>query len=226
MTNKITHTSIKEGDRFKTRVNGWLEVIEYKTNVDVTVRFDETGFTTKTRSQLIRQGIVKDRLRPSVLGVGFHGVGKHKCNKGSKIYNCWESMLTRCYSGKYYERHPTYKGCSVCDEWRNYQVFAEWYLKNYPDDGREYHLDKDIKVKGNKLYSPSTCMFVSPEENIREGSEYRRREVSFYHKDGRKITISNQSKFCKENGLFRENLNAMINGRRKSCGPYKMERAK
>lgn len=57
--------------------------------------------------------------------------------------------------------HPTYKGCTVCDEWHNFQVFAKWYDENYYllDDQRT-ELDKDILIKGNKTYSPETCVFV------------------------------------------------------------------
>ena len=33
------------------------------------------------------------------------------------------------------------------------------------DNGRLYHLDKDILVKGNKVYSPETCCFVPQEIN-------------------------------------------------------------
>jgi len=29
-----------------------------------------------------------------------------------------------------------------------------------------YQLDKDIKVQGNKLYSPDTCLFVTQEQNL------------------------------------------------------------
>ena len=33
------------------------------------------------------------------------------------FYKKWKSMLERCYSDKYRERYPTYKSCSVCQEW-------------------------------------------------------------------------------------------------------------
>jgi hypothetical protein len=47
------------------------------------------------------------------------------------------------------------------DEWKDFSVFKEWYDENYYTvDGYKIHLDKDILVKGNKVYSPSTCVFV------------------------------------------------------------------
>ena len=66
-------------------------------------------------------------------------------------------MIRRCYS-EYYKKHgPTYKVCSVCEEWRYLSNFKKWFDKNYKEG---CHLDKDILVQGNKVYSPDTCCFV------------------------------------------------------------------
>ena len=71
---------------------------------------------------------------------------------------CYSVVMTQ----KYHEKYPTYKGCSVCEEWWNFQNFAEWYEDNfYTIEGEKICLDKDILVKGNKIYSPKTCTFVS-----------------------------------------------------------------
>jgi hypothetical protein len=70
-------------------------------------------------------------------------------------------MLARCYSEKFHEKQPTYIGCTVCEEWHNFQNYAKWYDENYYEvDGYKMNLDKDILVKGNKIYSPETCVFV------------------------------------------------------------------
>ena len=75
-------------------------------------------------------------------------------------------MLKRCYSGEYQKKEPTYKDCTVCKEWLNYSNFKKWYDDNYYEiDGEQMALDKDILVKGNKLYSPETCVFVSSRIN-------------------------------------------------------------
>lgn len=74
---------------------------------------------------------------------------------------CWVGLLRRCYSDKLKEKHPTYQNCTVCEEWHNYQVFAKWYEDNYYNiEGQRMELDKDILYKGNKIYSPETCVFV------------------------------------------------------------------
>lgn len=65
------------------------------------------------------------------------------------------------------KKHPTYTDCEVCDEWLNFQNFAKWYDENfYEVDGERMHLDKDILVKGNKIYSPETCIFVPQKINV------------------------------------------------------------
>jgi len=105
--------------------------------------------------------LIKDKLHPSVYGVGFVGVGKYKPSiNGSitKAYSVWHSMLNRCYNLKYQAAKPTYAGCSVCDEWHNFQEFASWFEINYQDG---LHLDKDLLVQGNKIYGPEFCLFVS-----------------------------------------------------------------
>lgn len=72
-------------------------------------------------------------------------------------YDAWSSMLKRCYSVKYQNNKPTYLGCSVCDEWLIFTDFKVWFDEKYRED---FHLDKDILVDSNKLYSPDTCVFV------------------------------------------------------------------
>lgn len=69
----------------------------------------------------------------------------------------WRSMLQRCYSESHLVRQPTYKGCSVCEEWLTFSNFKSWFIENHVDG---YNLDKDLKIVGNKVYSSDTCLFV------------------------------------------------------------------
>jgi len=71
-------------------------------------------------------------------------------------------MLSRSYNAKTKKNLPTYEGCSVCDSWLVYSNFKKFYNENYyeiEELGRT-ELDKDIICKGNKVYSPQTCIFV------------------------------------------------------------------
>lgn len=97
-----------------------------------------------------------DKHKKSVFGC--NDIGCERVNgKESKSYIHWKSMLLRCYSKKCLKREPTYIGCSVCDEWKTHSGFKKWFDENYIEG---YALDKDIIVKGNKVYSPETCCFV------------------------------------------------------------------
>lgn len=102
-----------------------------------------------------------------IRGVGFNSGGKYKareCGKDTEVYRYWYNMMQRCYNPKYHDTQPTYVDCSVTTEWHDYQVFAEWFYNNkYSNNG--YHLDKDILVPNNKVYSPETCCFVPSELN-------------------------------------------------------------
>lgn len=72
-------------------------------------------------------------------------------------YETWKTMLSRCYSEKMQERCPTYKGCTVCDEWLRFTKFKAW-MEQQEWEGKQ--LDKDLLIVGNKVYSPETCVFV------------------------------------------------------------------
>jgi hypothetical protein len=74
------------------------------------------------------------------------------------FYSVWKSMLSRCYSKKYQEIFPTYTKCSVSTEWLAFSNFKSWMAGQ---DWKGKSLDKDILIQNNKVYSPSTCIFVS-----------------------------------------------------------------
>lgn len=75
-------------------------------------------------------------------------------------YRTWHSMLCRCYSDTFQSKEASYNGCTVCDEWKLFSNFKKWF--DDPSNGykKGYELDKDILIKGNKVYSPYTCLFI------------------------------------------------------------------
>lgn len=100
-------------------------------------------------------------IEPIMYGVGYHGL----LYENSKVesYRRWHYMMNRCYSTAIHELQPEYEGCKVCEEWKNYSNFKIWYDENviaWKDLGETYELDKDILIKGNKVYSPETVSFV------------------------------------------------------------------
>ena len=78
-------------------------------------------------------------------------------------YMKWKDMICRCYSTKVSVRQLTYKDCTVTDDWLTFSSFKVW-MKKQNWKGNE--LDKDILKQGNKIYSPSTYLFVSRAVNM------------------------------------------------------------
>lgn len=101
----------------------------------------------------------KDLYQPSVCGIGYIGFGDFKATSGNQkttLYSIWYSMIQRCYLKR--PRYAHYADCTVCDEWHNFQNFARWAVANGFQKG--LNLDKDLLIKGNKIYSPETCLFL------------------------------------------------------------------
>lgn len=139
-----------------------MTIKEYYSYSDIVVEF-ENGFCKHTSYQRFKLGYVINNYHKNVVnGHGFLGLSKSKENgKHKKSYLVWRSMLERCYNPNTHRKEPTYIGCTVCEEWECYENFEKWYLENYYEvNDEKMCLDKDILVKGNKIYSPSTCVFV------------------------------------------------------------------
>ena len=108
-----------------------------------------------------------------VYGVGFNDKTRPAKVDGKKVkeYQLWQNMLIRCFSDKYQTRQPTYKGCSVSDNFLHYSFFYDWCQEQIgfgkvDDKGRGWCLDKDLLLIGNKTYSETTCVFVPHEINL------------------------------------------------------------
>lgn len=116
------------------------------------------------RAHQKRKGVPAKRNN-LVAGVGvndYNGVAKDVDNKYYASYRVWQMMLHRCYNIEHQKKRPSYKECFVCNDWLFYSNFKKWFDENYIEG---YELDKDILVKGNKVYSPDTCCFVPPRIN-------------------------------------------------------------
>lgn len=152
------------GEIWETRHGEKYEIISYNRYSDVLIRFLDTGAVKHTAYSCIKNGSINNPFRKSVLGIGYIGDDSTVTKidgKKKRSYNTWLHMMHRCYNNKEHIKRPTYIGCSVCDEWHSYYEFSKWYDAEYYEvEGEETHLDKDILVKGNKVYSPETCVFV------------------------------------------------------------------
>jgi hypothetical protein len=145
----------------------------------------------------------------------LHGVGINDANYMTilkfegKVFRCpyyikWKDMIRRCYSSVLHAKRPTYISCSVSDEWLTFSNFKNWMIKQ---DWEDKHLDKDLLIPENKLYSKETCLFVTSEVNgfLHENKKTRGKlplGVSFHKASGKhtaNIRSGGASEYC---GLF------------------------
>ena len=92
----------------------------------------------------------------------LYGVGINDTilSKNSTPYSMWKKMLERCYGRR--SVYKSYRNCIVCEEWHNLSGFLVFFDTNYIEG---FELDKDFLVTGNRVYGPSTCLFIPKEIN-------------------------------------------------------------
>lgn len=135
-----------------------MKIIRYRNYSDMDILFDDGTIIKNISTKHFNDGLIKNPNFKSVYGVGYVGEGIYKPRENKKSYNAWTNVLERCYSDKLKDKRKTYMECNLSDEWHNYQNFAKWYEENLWDTNICTDVDKDILIKGNKLYSPDTCV--------------------------------------------------------------------
>ena len=144
-----------------------MTIIEYKNYDNITIEFDDKNKTKlNTRYLYFKNGNLASLYDRTIVDVGYIGEGKnHSTNE--QEYNRWADMIYRCYDPYMINKNLTYADCFVCEEWHNFQNYYKWEEKEYYDIPNEtMNLDKDILIKGNKIYSPDTCILVPHKINM------------------------------------------------------------
>ena len=120
------------------------------------------GWNTICQFSQLENGTLKDRMRPRYYNKGFLGDGKYSTRT---IAGCvWRRILYKCFD----DEVKDHLICKIDNNWLNFQVFAKWYnTNNIPS----WCIDKDLKIPGNKKYSPDTCLVIPTELNssIKDG---------------------------------------------------------
>ena len=155
------------GKVFKSKLSGDFKILKYNDSANVEIQFLNTGFETVARLISIKIGEVKDRLSPSIYGIGVVGTKylTYECGVQTKEYTLWKNMLERCYSDTYKKKHPTYKDCEVSENFKSFEYFYEWCHSQIGFSNKGWHLDKDLLTEGNKVYSENICVFIPSEIN-------------------------------------------------------------
>ena len=157
-----------EGSKWLQSNGCYLEVVEFLGNSSFMVKFEDSP-VFKADAKEFRKGAVKNKNKPQVYNVGYIGYGefmsKNTSKKHTPEYEVWRGVIRRCYdeNARQYNIYGG-RGVTVCEEWHNFQNFAQWYT-SLPDYNKGFHLDKDLLDKSNTVYSPEKCTLVPPSVN-------------------------------------------------------------
>lgn len=186
----------------------------------------EDGAIVESDFTNIKNGNIKSPNKLSVYGVGYMGQGKWTSaidGKTTKEYMTWQGMIERCYSEKFQEDFPTYKGVTVSERWKCFQRFCEGIKElhgysKWKNGSDVYHLDKDIICERDnikpKIYSSETCMFITRSENVSESLARRNLTGLTYigiSPAGSVHEFTNQTEFAKQQGLHYSLVSACVN---------------
>ena len=98
-----------------------------------------------------------------IYGIGINDL-EYSVNIGGRghqercpFYLKWKDLIRRCYYDNFKELKKSYLEATTCESWIRASIFKSWMEKQ---DWEGNHLDKDLLVPGNKIYSPETCVFI------------------------------------------------------------------
>lgn len=149
-----------------------MVIITYNNHNDITVQFDNGNIREHVHYCSFKEGNVRDYDNPDVYGIGITGTIPKKVNgKLTKEYSIWMNILQRCYDPAKWIDFPHYKDCSISEEWIHFSDFNDWChaQENWDKviaNSSSFHIDKDIIVKGNKIYGADYCNFVPANVNV------------------------------------------------------------
>ena len=165
---KDIKNSIGKDTVYRSKNSGCFTITSYLDSYNIGVKFVNTSFEMFTHLGCVKNGNIKDPYSPSVYSIGIVGTKYPSTINGvlTKEYDLWQNMLKRCYSDKYQKKQPTYEGCEVSDNFKSYEYFYDWCNSQVGFGNKDWQLDKDLLVKGNKVYSEYSCVFLPNEINL------------------------------------------------------------
>ena len=137
------------------------KIIDYISYSKVLIEFqDNYKYRYYTSYKNFKNGSVRNPYDRSVYNIAMFGDGYYDSKHIS--YDVWNKMIDRCYNSCFKtKRNYPYLNVTVCDEWLNFQNFANWYDEYfYTVDDHIMMVDKDILTHNNNIYSPDKCLIV------------------------------------------------------------------
>ena len=108
----------------------------------------------------LRRGFTKSCGCLTIDNFKYNNPNKKHGESNTRLYEIWEGIHKRCEDVKR-DCYCNYggRGIIVCEEWKNYEVFRDWALKNGYED--TLSIDR-IDVDGN--YCPDNCRWSTKKQ--------------------------------------------------------------
>lgn len=154
-------------------------------------------------------------IRRPIYGVGINDVSFiTSCKLNGKkfshpAYVAWKNILTRAFDHSYISKFPTYHNVTVCAEWMVFSSFLVWWKQNYKTG---WQLDKDLIQLGNRVYSPSTCVYIPS-------------WINSFTLSGKKNLSTGKvgACYCKKRGKFTSTYSHPLSGQKIRTGYFNSE---
>ena len=122
-----------------------VEIVKCTGLENVTVKFDDGTLLKNKALREIKKGKISNPNHLSVFGIGYLGNVRYKKDIS---YAKWRSLL---------KNHMN----NVCEEWRNYENFKEWFIINYPSEQSEdYKMCVSMFNESENIVNENTVYFL------------------------------------------------------------------
>lgn len=223
MDNKLKY----ENTTYKTNDGSLVKVKYYNSTKDIGIQFEDTGYTMSVTAQNLENGQVRNPFKQNQFG-GVIGNSKYSGVEFRWLYRLWYNILMRTdankeYYKKYHNVATAYDDVYIIEAWKNYGIFAEWYMGNISilNPNYTYDVEKDAICRylgrPNKFYSPETCELVPHEINTKlitraEKINYNTPESFAQYKAEKEQTIHELAEnYYREGALTDRGYNALKN---------------
>lgn len=98
----------------------------------------------------------------------------------TRLHDIWCGINRRCNPKSTISERYGKRGITICEEWNDYEKFAEWARNNGYDDGLTI---ERIDVNGN--YCPENCTWIPLRKQARN-----RRTTHWVNYDGRRMSLA------------------------------------
>lgn len=218
------------GNKFSTNNYGdFIVLSEYNVgyNKRYDIQFVTTGYIKKsvTKQAITQTKELRDPYYPSVYSVACRGEYNDTFIH-TLLETTWEGMISRCYNTQdiMYDSYGG-RGVFVDNNWlifdnfvKDFKLIDQWELKlEFPDI---YTIDKDIK--GSNLYSPTTTIWASKQEQrLNSINSYR---VLAIDPSEQIILAASVTELAQDYNLTTSGISHTISGRQKSHRGWKFNK--